>query len=146
MYCVSQNEVYTGKGLELFALIVSDEKSLPQWTNIFYNFCIEIRMILQKSEIILIYYSLLYVTAQLRLISVCFKSLFLSFRSQALGVTVIDNDSGSDNDTKLGVFFQHIYNPGQDIWDRIKETSKTREEKKSLMSPFACFLTAIAKI
>ena len=48
---------------------------------------------------------LLYVTAQLRLISVCFKSLFLSFRSQALGVTVIDNDSGSDNDTKLGVFF-----------------------------------------
>ena len=29
MYCVSQNGVYTGKGLELLALIVSDEKSLP---------------------------------------------------------------------------------------------------------------------
>ena len=29
MYCVSQNGVFTGKGLELFPLIVSDEKTLP---------------------------------------------------------------------------------------------------------------------
>ena len=39
-----------------------------------------------------------------------------------------------------------IYNPGQDIWNKIEKSSKTGQDKKSLISNFACFLTAIAKV
>ena len=35
---------------------------------------------------------------------------------------------------------------GQNILNKIYKSSKTREEKKSLRSTFACFLTAIAKV
>ena len=39
-----------------------------------------------------------------------------------------------------------IYNPGQSIWNKTEKSSKTGQEKKSLMSTFACFLTAITKV
>ena len=37
-----------------------------------------------------------------------------------------------------------IYDPGQNF-DQSRKNSKTGQEKKSLISTFACFLTAIAK-
>ena len=36
-------------------------------------------------------------------------------------------------------------NPGQTIWNKIDKSSKTREEKKSLKSTFACFLLLLPK-
>ena len=39
-----------------------------------------------------------------------------------------------------------IDNPGQGTWSRIEKSSKTGQEKKGLISTFACFLTAIAKV
>ena len=38
------------------------------------------------------------------------------------------------------------YNVGQNIWNKIEKSSKTGPEKKSLISTFGCFLTAIAKV
>ena len=38
------------------------------------------------------------------------------------------------------------YNPGQSIWNKIEKSSKTGEVKKSLISTFACFWTAIASL
>ena len=38
------------------------------------------------------------------------------------------------------------YNLGQNNWNKIEKSSKTGQEKKSLISSFACFLTAIAKV
>ena len=38
------------------------------------------------------------------------------------------------------------YKPGQNIWNKIEKSSKTGQEKKSLISTFACFLTGIAKV
>ena len=38
------------------------------------------------------------------------------------------------------------YNPGQNIWNKIDKSSKTGQDKKSLISTFACFLTATAKV
>ena len=38
------------------------------------------------------------------------------------------------------------YNPGQYIWNRIEKSSKTGQDKKSLISTFECFLTATAKV
>ena len=32
-----------------------------------------------------------------------------------------------------------IYNPGQNIWNKIEKSSKIGQEKKSLISTFACF-------
>ena len=37
------------------------------------------------------------------------------------------------------------YNPMQDIWNKLEKSSKTGQDKKSLISTFACFLTATAK-
>ena len=34
------------------------------------------------------------------------------------------------------------HNPGQNIWNKIEKSSKTGQGKKSLISTFACFLTA----
>ena len=45
----------------------------------------------------------------------------------------------------IGLFW-FTYNSGQNIWNRIVESSKTGKEKKSWLSIFACFLTAIAKV
>ena len=39
-----------------------------------------------------------------------------------------------------------IYNPGQNIWNKIETSSKSEPGKKSFISIFACFLTAIAKV
>ena len=36
-------------------------------------------------------------------------------------------------------------NPGQNIWNKVEESSETGQEKKRLISTFTCFLTAIAK-
>ena len=38
------------------------------------------------------------------------------------------------------------YNPGQNIWNKIEKSSKTGQDKKSLISTFVCFLTATAKV
>ena len=38
------------------------------------------------------------------------------------------------------------YNPGQNIWSKIEKSSKTGQDKKRLVSTFARFLTAIAKV
>ena len=38
------------------------------------------------------------------------------------------------------------YNPGQGIWNKMEESSKTGQEKKNLVSVFACFLTDIDKV
>ena len=42
--------------------------------------------------------------------------------------------------------FEFVYNPGQNIWNKIEKSSKTGQDKKSLISTFACFLTATAKV
>ena len=39
----------------------------------------------------------------------------------------------------------HAYNPGQNIWNKIDESSKTGQDKKRLISTFSHFLNAIAK-
>ena len=44
------------------------------------------------------------------------------------------------------VFEFENYNPGQNIWNKIEKFNKTGQGKKSLVSIFACFLTAIAKV
>ena len=38
------------------------------------------------------------------------------------------------------------YNPGQNIRNKIEKSSKTGQVKKSLISTFACFLTATAEV
>ena len=38
------------------------------------------------------------------------------------------------------------YNPGQNTWNKIEKSSKTGQDRKSLISAFACFLTATAKV
>ena len=38
------------------------------------------------------------------------------------------------------------YNPGQNIWNKLEKSSKTGQDEKSLISTFACFLTATAKV
>ena len=39
-----------------------------------------------------------------------------------------------------------IYSRMQDIWNKLERSSKTGQDKKSLASTFACFLTAAAKV
>ena len=39
-----------------------------------------------------------------------------------------------------------IYNPGKNIWNKIEKSSKIGQDKKSLISTFACFLTVTAKL
>ena len=36
--------------------------------------------------------------------------------------------------------------PRQNIWNKIEKSSKIGQDKKSLVSFFACFLNAIAKV
>ena len=50
-----------------------------------------------------------------------------------------------ENKEGLGNYLT-IYNPGQNIWNRIEKSSKTGQDKKSLISTFACFSTATAKV
>ena len=37
-------------------------------------------------------------------------------------------------------------NPMQNIWNKLEKSSKTGQDKKSLISTFACFLTATVKV
>ena len=75
MYCVSQIGLFTRKGLHMCDKSFR-RKKIVLVDKYLQNFCIEMQMVSNKSEIILIYYSLFYVTAQRRLISVCLKSHF----------------------------------------------------------------------
>ena len=44
------------------------------------------------------------------------------------------------------LFKSQFHKPTQNIQHKIKKSSKTAQDKKSLISTFACFLTALAKI
>ena len=37
-------------------------------------------------------------------------------------------------------------NSGQNIWNKFEKSSKIEQKKQSLISAFACFLTAITKV
>ena len=50
--------------------------------------------------------------------------------------------TGSSYDQK----FACSNNLGQSIWNKMEKSSKTGQEKKSLLSIFTCFLTAVAKV
>ena len=39
-----------------------------------------------------------------------------------------------------------LYNPGQNIWHKVEKSSKAGQDFRSLLSNFACFLTAIVKV
>ena len=39
-----------------------------------------------------------------------------------------------------------LYNPMQNIWNKLEKSSKIGQDKKGLISTFACFLTATAKV
>ena len=44
-------------------------------------------------------------------------------------------------------FFKgYTYNPEQNIWNKLEKSSKTGQDKRSLISTFACFLTGTAKV
>ena len=43
-------------------------------------------------------------------------------------------------------FLETICNPMQNIWNKIEKSSKTGQDKKSLISTFVCFLTATTKV
>ena len=40
----------------------------------------------------------------------------------------------------------YTYNPGQNIWNKVKKHSKIAQEKKTMISTFAYFLTIVAKV
>ena len=49
----------------------------------------------------------------------------------------------------LGKIFKASFsncNPGQSIWYKVEKSSKVGQDFKSLLSNFACFLTAIVKV
>ena len=39
-----------------------------------------------------------------------------------------------------------IYNPGKNIWHKVKIYNKIGQDFKNMMSNFACFLTAIVNV
>ena len=43
-------------------------------------------------------------------------------------------------------YFRNTYNPGQNIWHKVKKSSRTGRDSRTLLSNFACFLTAIVKV
>ena len=45
-----------------------------------------------------------------------------------------------------GYYIKCVYNPAQNIWNKIEKSNKTGQDKKSLTSTFACFLTATATV
>ena len=42
--------------------------------------------------------------------------------------------------------FVYSDNTSQNIWNKIEKSSKTGQDKKILISTFACFLTATGKV
>ena len=51
-------------------------------------------------------------------------------------------------ETGLNCDYKFVYsdNPGQNIWHKVKKSSKIEQDFKNLLSNFAWFLTAIAKV
>ena len=43
-------------------------------------------------------------------------------------------------------YFKITYNPGQNIWYKVKKYSKIGQAIKNVISIFACFLTAIVNV
>ena len=39
-----------------------------------------------------------------------------------------------------------IYNPEQNIWNKMEKSTTTEQDNKSLIFTYTCFLTAIAKV
>ena len=39
-----------------------------------------------------------------------------------------------------------IYNPGQNIWQKVKKYSKIGQDLKNVIYNFACFLTAVVNV
>ena len=59
--------------------------------------------------------------------------------------------NGNKNETEnqkqiTKIRHKQAYNPGQNIWNKMEKSSKTGQEKKSLVSNFVCVLTANAKV
>ena len=46
----------------------------------------------------------------------------------------------------FAIFIHHIRNPLQNIWDKVKKSSKLEQDFKDLLPNFACFFTAIVKV
>ena len=42
--------------------------------------------------------------------------------------------------------FTHTYNPGQNIWHRVKKHNKIGKDFENIISNFACFLAAIVNV
>ena len=43
-------------------------------------------------------------------------------------------------------FTDNSYNPGQNIWHKVKKYGKIGQDFKNVISNFACFLTAIVNV
>ena len=52
----------------------------------------------------------------------------------------------SEEFLKYSVCLIGDYNPGQSIWCKVEKSSKAGQDCKSLLSNFACFLTAVVKV
>ena len=44
------------------------------------------------------------------------------------------------------IYFLGFYNPRQNIWSKVRESSKTGQDQKTLTSAFVYFFTAITKV
>ena len=51
-------------------------------------------------------------------------------------------ETGPSNGQK----FVSLDNPGQNIWQKLKKSSKIGQDFENLLCNFACFLRAIAKV
>ena len=56
------------------------------------------------------------------------------------------NVSLKDTGVSCDQIFASSDNPGQNIWNKIEKSCKNGQDRKSLISTFACFLTAFAKL
>ena len=50
------------------------------------------------------------------------------------------------NSRKNGKSLTGCYNPGQNIWNKTEKFGNIKQARKNLISTFACFLAAIAKM
>ena len=56
------------------------------------------------------------------------------------------NSSLKDTGLHYGQRFFCSDNPGQNIWHKVKKSSRIGQDLQNLLSNFACFLTAIVKV
>ena len=57
------------------------------------------------------------------------------------------NENEDENKTQITqIQHKQIYNPGQNIWHKVRKSSKIGQEFRNLLSSLACFLTAIVKV